>query len=476
MSNVHPFQPYDEPLPLPQNLELEIGLIGCLMRDQAIFDRVAGFVDADDFFLQIHKDIWRASAALIAQGRPANPVTLKGAFDPSIRVEHWTLIEYLIHLMSEAGLPMNAVDYAQGIRALAIRRAMIRAAEDIREMAMAASPIAKIEAILKDCEEAFSEAAGRHKPVEDIDPAQQAINEISHAYQRQASDAVPWFLSEIGAVLGDDLEYGWLVGLLADSGGGKTSFALQQAEHALRKGVPVLFLSGDQKPAEVYRQIASQRASVQSSDLRKGRASEQEVAASIAVINDLSKRPLQVRKMGRPTTAEISMWVRAFNRQFGKGLVIIDHAKRVGFTDRRAMLAEGVNQVYGDLKALMQETENAGLLLMQRNSDGGGRDNPRPVRSDCYGGAGALENLDGLIALYVEEQWTSHLLAMARTDKRKDEIRARAALAKDLAEIVGLKARFGPGGNSQEIKREARYTRFASLVDDWRGGQQGLEL
>ncbi|MBZ9939159.1 hypothetical protein LB518_22875 [Mesorhizobium sp. BR1-1-16] len=475
MSNVHPFQPYDEPLPLPQNLELEIGLIGCLMRDQAIFDRVSGFVDADDFFLQIHKDIWRASAALISQGRPANPVTLKGAFDPSIRVEHWTLIEYLIHLMSEAGLPMNAVDYAQGIRALAIRRAMIRAAEDIRDMAMSANPIAKIEDILKDCEEAFAEAAGRHKPVEDTDPAKQAIEEISLAYQRQASEAVPWFLPEIANVLGDDLEYGWLIGLLADSGGGKTSFALQAAEYALRNGVPVLFLSGDQKPSDVYRQIASQRASVQSSDLRKGRASEKEVAASISVINELAKLPLLVRKMGRPTTAEIGMWVRAFNRQFGRGLVIIDHAKRLSFTDRRTMLAEGVNQVYGDLKALMVETENAGILLMQRNSDGGGRDNPRPVRGDCYGGAGALENLDGLLALYIEEQWIDHMLAMARTDKKKIEIEDRREMVRGKAEIICLKARFAQGGR-EILKREAKYTRFGSLVDEWRGGQQGLEL
>lgn len=475
MSNVHSFRPYDAPPP-PHNLELEIGLIGCLMRDAAIFDRVSGFVDAGDFFEPLHSQIWQVSAELIAQGRPANPVTLKGAFDLSTRVGDMSLIQYLVHLMSEAGLPMNAVDYANGIRNLAIRRAMIRAADEIRETALASSEVAKIEDIIRQCEASLAEAAGRHKAADDADPAREAINEISRAYQRQKSEAVPWFLSEIGTVLGDDLEYGWLVGLLADSGGGKTSFALQQAAHALDKGIPVLFLSGDQKPAEVYRQIASQRASVQSSDLRKGRASEKEVADSIAVIQALSKRPLLVRKMGRPTTAEIAMWVRAFNRQFGKGLVIIDHAKRISFTDRRAMLAEGVNQVYGDLKALMQETENAGLLLMQRNSDGGGRDNPRPLRSDCYGGAGALENLDGLIALYVEEQWTSHLLALARTEKRKEEIKDRAALAKDLAEIVGLKARFGPGGNSQEIRREARYTRFASLVQEWRGREPEMDL
>nr|WP_277614235.1 DnaB-like helicase C-terminal domain-containing protein [Kaistia nematophila] len=354
------------------------------------------------------------------------------------------------------------------VKDAAIRRELVLAAERIHEWASLTQPGAKTEELIAECEKTFSEAIGKGRSSEDGDAADGAIEEISLAHQRQKSEAVPWFIGEAQQVLGDDLEFGWLIGLLADSGGGKTSFALQQAYHAMEAGYPVLFLSGDQKPTEVYKQIASQRASVQSNDLRKGRASDAELESVINLLNQMRDKPFEVRKMGRPTTAEISMWVRAFNRKFGKGLVIIDHAKRISFTDRRAMLAEGVNQVYGDLKALMQETDNAGILLMQRNSDGQGRENPRPVRGDAYGGAGTLENLDGLIALYVEEQWIDHMLSTARTDKRKTEVEGRRELVAGKAELVGLKARFAEGGIRKVIKREARFTRFSSLVEDWR--------
>lgn len=459
---------------LPQNLEAEQHVIGSILSQNACFDRVSSFLTADDFFEPVHRHLFKIIGDMIGAGQVANPVTMKGAVSDDLQVDDLSGMRYVVRLFAEFPMPYAIVDLATAVKDAAVRRGLVLAAERIHEWASLSQPGSKTEDLITECEKQFAEAIGKGRPADEGDAAVRAIEEVSLAHQRQKSEAIPWFIGEAQQVLGDDLEFGWLVGLLADSGGGKTSFALQQAYHAMEAGYPVLFLSGDQKPEEVYKQIASQRASVQSNDLRKGRASDNEVGSVITVLNAMRGKPFEVRKMGRPTTAEISMWVRAFNRKHGRGLVIIDHAKRVSFTDRRTMLAEGVNQVYGDLKALMQETENAGILLMQRNSDGQGRDNPRPVRGDAYGGAGALENLDGLIALYVEEQWIDHMLSNARTGARKDEIEARREHVKGKAELVGLKARFAEGGIRRNIKREARFTRFGSLTDDWR--EQGSML
>ena len=459
---------------LPQNLEAEQHVIGSILSQNACFDRVSSFLTADDFFEPVHRHLFKIIGDMIGAGQVANPVTMKGAVSDDLQLDDLSGMRYVVRLFAEFPMPYAIVDLATAVKDAAVRRGLVLAAERIHEWASLSQPGSKTEDLITECEKQFAEAIGKGRPADEGDAAVRAIEEVSLAHQRQKSEAIPWFIGEAQQVLGDDLEFGWLVGLLADSGGGKTSFALQQAYHAMEAGYPVLFLSGDQKPEEVYKQIASQRASVQSNDLRKGRASDSEVGSVIGVLNAMRGKPFEVRKMGRPTTAEISMWVRAFNRKHGRGLVIIDHAKRVSFTDRRTMLAEGVNQVYGDLKALMQETENAGILLMQRNSDGQGRDNPRPVRGDAYGGAGALENLDGLIALYVEEQWIDHMLSNARTGARKDEIEARREHVKGKAELVGLKARFAEGGIRRNIKREARFTRFSSLTEDWR--EQGTML
>lgn len=459
---------------LPQNLEAEQHVLGSILSQNACYDRVSSFLTADDFFEPVHRHLFKIIGDMIGAGTVANPVTMKGAVSDDLQVGDLSGMRYVVRLFAEFPMPYAIVDLATAVKDAAVRRGLVLAAERIHEWASLSQPGSKTEDLITECEKHFAEAIGKGRPDEEGDAAVRAIEEVSLAHQRQKSEAIPWFIGEAQQVLGDDLEFGWLVGLLADSGGGKTSFALQQAYHAMEAGYPVLFLSGDQKPEEVYKQIASQRASVQSNDLRKGRASDNEVGSVISVLNSMRGKPFEVRKMGQPTTAEISMWVRAFNRKHGKGLIIIDHAKRISFTDRRTMLAEGVNQVYGDLKTLMQETENVGILLMQRNSDGQKRDNPRPVRGDAYGGAGALENLDGLIGLYVEEQWIDHMLSNARTGARKDEVEARREHVKGKAELVGLKARFAEGGIRRNIKREARFTRFSSLTEDWR--EQGTML
>lgn len=463
-------------LPPPHNVEAEMSVIGCVLRDNALYDRVREIVTADEFFETLHARLWDCIGEMIQQGRKASIVALRDALGQDVIINGATPSQYMAHLVAEYGMPFNLVDSAEIVHAMAIRRRLISAAEEVIAISAGASPIQRLEEIVRDCESTMADAVSSHKAPDDVDPAQQAIDEMSSAFQFQRSNGISWCLREAQNVMGDDLEPGWLVGFLADSGGGKTSFALQQALHTVQQGRPVLFLSGDQSPASIYQQIASQRASVQSSDLRKGRASAAELEASIKVIHEVRKQPFVVTKITRPTTAEISMKVRSFTRQFGPGLIVIDHVKRISFTDRRAILAEGVNQVYGDLKAIMHETNNACLLLMQRNSEGGGRQNPRPIRSDAYGGAGAFENLDALLALYVEEQWIDHMLGMAMNDKRKQEIEIRREKVRGKAELIGLKCRYSATGNNEYVKREAKFTRFASLAEEWRGGQEVMEL
>lgn len=460
---------------LPADPEAEQMILGELMVQNTLFERVGGVLKVDDFAEPIHRTIYSAIGQMVAAGRRADMLTLKGVLGEG-KIGDMTPNEYLAHLVGSRMGGAYLDGAVEAVRSTAVRRRIMIAAEDIAALAHGWGPQQKIEELVAECEARLGAAVeGGRAGVEDEHPIDRAKREIGEAFKRQASEGIPWAMTELQDVLGDAHEFGWLVGLLADSGAGKTSIALQQVSYAAMLGYPVLFLSGDQEPAEVYRQIASQRHSVQTRDLRRGRASQAEVEKVLIDLEDARSLPLEVRKLGRATTAEIGIWVRSFTRRRGRGLVVIDHAKRIGFTDPRANLAEGVSQVYGDLKALAQATESAILLLMQRNSDGARRDDPRPTRSDTYGGIGAFENLDGLIALYVEEQWTATRLAGARSDQQRDRIRARGAELQGKAELFGLKARFGESGLRRVIGREPRFTRFHSLTQD-DGQEPGLGI
>lgn len=476
MSRARATSPYPDTLPPPINVEAEQALLGAVLINNAALDRVSSFLRPEHFhdaaFQGFHSELYGVIYRMVSAGQLATPITVKSAFPSDLTIGDLTINQYLARLVTDATTIINAVDYAETIVALAGRRALMEAGNAIAEIAALSAPDVKLSEVIRECEARLAEAIEGRGEGTSAGPVVGMMDQLADAFRRDGTDAIRWFLREVQHVLGDDLEFGWLIGLLADSGGGKTSVALQQAAHAIFQHHPVLFLSGDQKPEEVVRQIISQQLGIESGKLRRGRISEQEYSRVIEKAKEVERWPLDIRRIGRPTTNEIAMWVRAWQRKHGRrGLVVIDHAKRLQPSDRRAMLSEGVNQVYGDLKALMQETDNVGLILMQRNTDGAKRDNPRPHRGDVYGGSSALESLDACLALYVEEHWTRSRLEMARTDKQRQEIKDRAAVMLGKAELIGLKARFAKANECRVVKREAEFTRFVSEAVDWRGDE-----
>ncbi len=207
---------------------------------------------------------------------------------------------------------------------------------------------------------------------------------------------------------------------------------------------------------------------MESGDIRHGRLTPDEYGRLADFMEGMKKLPLDIRKMGRPRTRELAYRTREFVRRRGPGLVIIDHAKRIAFDDPRSMLSEGINQVNGDLKALMLQTDCCGILLQQRNAEGARRENPRPIRGDVYGGDGALESLDCCIALFVEETFLETSIKLQpRDDVLTPREKGKKALmftkleeVQGLAELIGLKTRFSKANRSEYVKREARFTLF----------------
>src|SRR5690606_24203759 len=76
-----------------------------------------------------------------------------------------------------------------------------------------------------------------------------------------ASSRIPWFLPEITTALGD-IRRGNLIGLMSDSGGGKTSFSLQQCRYAASLGFKSAFFSIEVTDEEAALQAAAQQSHI----------------------------------------------------------------------------------------------------------------------------------------------------------------------------------------------------------------------
>ena len=63
--------------PMPHSIEAEQQLLGAILTNNDIFDRVASIIDASHFYDPVHARIYEVAAARIAKNNLASPVTLK---------------------------------------------------------------------------------------------------------------------------------------------------------------------------------------------------------------------------------------------------------------------------------------------------------------------------------------------------------------------------------------------------------------
>ena len=62
---------------LPHNIEAEQQLLGAILTNNDIFDRVASVIKPEHFYEPVHQRIYEVAAAKIQKNALASPVTLK---------------------------------------------------------------------------------------------------------------------------------------------------------------------------------------------------------------------------------------------------------------------------------------------------------------------------------------------------------------------------------------------------------------
>ena len=73
-----------EPRGLPHNIEAEQALLGALLVNNDVFDRIASIVQPAHFFDPVHARIFEVAADRIRRNALATPVTLKAFFETGI--------------------------------------------------------------------------------------------------------------------------------------------------------------------------------------------------------------------------------------------------------------------------------------------------------------------------------------------------------------------------------------------------------
>lgn len=465
-------------------MEAEQALLGAILMRNDIYFSVSPIVRPESFYEPIHQRIFQKVKELVEEGRVANPITLRSYLPEELQIGKLTVAEYLSRLIADTPSLTNGPDFAAVIRESAMRRRMVSVGETLTELARDPSlPVPRgVKDVMTDLSAIDAEVRGTLNKTHLSSILDGALANLTT--NLQAGTAMDWCLPEITDVVGM-MRPGNLIGFMSDSGGGKTSLALQQCYHSAEKATesgetcPTAFFSIEVTDEEAALQIACQRLSIQMDRMDRLDLSNEEQEALGAEIAKIKAMPLHICTFAQATLEEIRGECLRMVRQYQVRLVLIDHAKFIELPGSgRDLFAERVNAMYRGLKTIAKDLKIAIVILIQRNDGWKERmkrnQSARPIDGDAYGGGSVKQSLDAWFSLYRPEPLYEDALAVMPTGEKKDAMRVKLDDVRGKAWVINHKRRRGNPRKSEMIRFVPEFTRFESMRPDIDQEDMGL--
>ena len=440
----------------PHSREAEQSLLGGLMLDEASWEAVADQVTEEDFYFVAHRLIFRALASLAEAGQPRDVVTVSEWLQREGSLETAGGLAYVGTLARDTPSAANVAAYAAIVRARSVLRQLIRIGTDIAQSGY--------------------DPQGREVP-ELIDAAERQVFQIADAGLRNKQGFVPIrrllteALDKIDILFQSDnpitglgtglidfdektagLQPGDLVVIAGRPSMGKTSFAMNLAEHAaIRDKVPTAIFSMEMPGQQLAMRMISSLGRIDQSKVRTGRLADTDWPRITSAATLIAEAPMFIDDSPALSPTEIRARARRLKREHGLGLIVVDYLQLMQVPGNKENRTTEISEISRSLKSLAKELSVPVIALSQLNRNLEQRPNKRPVMSDLRESGGIEQDADLIVFIY------------------RDEVYNPESPDKGTAEIIIAKQRNGPTGTVR-LTFLGQYTRFENFASEDYGG------
>ena len=477
-------------LGVPHSIEAEQQLLGAILTNNDLFDRIAQILRAEHFYDPVHARIFETAAARIAKNNLASPVTLKAFLEDDAGLAELGGPAYLMRLAGAAISSFAVRDYAEMIYDLAIRRELIEVGNEIAAKAARVDVQSEPKEQIVEAEQklyALAEQGQTEQGFQSfLTAVTDAVKVANAAYQREGGLAgVSTGLIDMDKKLGG-LHRSDLLILAGRPSMGKTSLATNVAfniARAYKKGITasgeegaidggvVGFFSLEMSAEQLASRILSEVAEIPSNQIRRGDFTESEFRRIVDAAKELEAAPLFIDDTPALPISQLAARARRLKRTHGLDALFVDYLQLVRGTGRSENRVNEISEITMGLKAIAKELDIPVVALSQLSRQVENREDKRPQLSDLRESGSIEQDADVVMFVFREEYYKER-------EKPGDHELDKMAIWQDemerlhgKAEVVIGKQRHGPIG-TVELSFEGQFTRFGNLVKPW---QQSLE-
>ena len=389
----------------PQNIDAEQSLLGALLIDRDAIVAVAEILHPSNFYrTDTHGYIYSAMKSLFERREPIDLVTLTEELKREGNYEKIGGATYLTALVNTVPTSAHIEYYARIIKEHAIRRNLISQATKLIEQAYDEG--ASVDDLLEAAEAGIFSLSQQHVKRDFIpikDALTQSFDRLDELQKTSGKlRGVPTGFRDLDAKLAG-MQDSNLIILASRPGQGKTSFALNVAQHvAVNEGLPVGIFSLEMSQEELVDRLLVAQADIDAWKLKTGRLDEKDFDRLSQAMGELAEAQLFIDDTPGSSISEIRTKARRLQIEHGLKLVIVDYLQLVHGRNLENRVQE-VSEISQNLKNLARELKIPVLAISQLSRAVESRGTRRPQLADLRESGAIEQDADVVMFIYRED-------------------------------------------------------------------------
>ncbi|QDU34306.1 Replicative DNA helicase [Poriferisphaera corsica] len=444
---------------LPQAIEAEAAVLGSMILDDRICGDVLERLSPEPhakFLKESHQIIFKVLIELYDKTQSIDMVQINQKLVDAEMLERVGGLDYLMELAESVPSAVNAVYYAEIVKAKATDRAIIEASHQTIE-----DVYANNEGDINLLDRAESRIYKIAESNESVTTTECVSEVIQREYDRITSGGLENQGIKTGYFELDDmtngLQPGEMIIAAARPSMGKTAFAINVCENiGITDKTPCAVFSLEMGRGQLATRMLSSQSGVCSHAIRRNTLSNDNYDSLLKATAQISEAPIYIDDEPGLTLLSMRSKARRLKARHGIKLVMIDYLQLMtapGHNSRQ----EEVSAISRGVKALARELNVPVICLSQLNRGSEGREGHKPRMSDLRESGSIEQDADVVMMLHREDYYH-------RGDEGYDP--------DNTAELIICKQRNGPTG-TVKLHFDGSTTRFNNLATNHQQRQGG---